>query len=138
MRRFSVILVAVFLAGCGAAATPTPRPTATPEPTRSPAQIAAIISDSIDLLYCAEEPSPDWCGNLVGKPGAYAVEVDDDLVQIRMTFKSDKKGEAAAMKACQNIAVAHFDDNAEPLGVTEYWVLDKGGETILAMCFIPE
>jgi hypothetical protein len=41
------------------------------------------------------------------------------------------------MKACQNIAVAHFHENAEPLPVTESRILDETGRTTLAMCSVP-
>jgi hypothetical protein len=126
-------LVAVFLAGCGAASTPTAAaqrtslPTPTPQPTMAPTAVAKTVGETIDLLYCAEAPKSDWCKTLVKQDGAYTIEVKDDLVNIRMDLRLNKKGKAAAMVACQNIAVAHFDENGQPLPVKEYWVLDKTG-----------
>lgn len=132
-------VVALLLVAC-AGASPTPvsaPPTPTPAATRTNAEIAAILSDSVDVVFCAEAPKPSWCSQIRKNGKLYAIEVDGTTVFVGSKLPNTKAGKKAALAMCKDLAPLHFDDDAKDLGVAHFHVFDASGEQILAECNIP-
>ena len=138
MRRL-VLALAILLAGCGgvAAPTPAPLPTPTPEPTRSDAEIAAVLSATVDEVYCGSEPKPAWCKAIAKAGKAYAIEVDGTTVFVGSKLPNSAAGKKLATSMCQDLAATHFDENANDLGVVHFHVFDGTGSEIIGECEIP-
>ncbi len=111
VRRL-VLALAILLAGCGgvAAPTPAPLPTPTPEPTRSDAEIAAVLSATVDEVYCGSEPKPAWCKAIAKAGKAYAIEVDGTTVFVGSKLPNSAAGKKLATSMCQDLAATHFDE----------------------------
>jgi hypothetical protein len=129
MRRLMLALV-VVLAACGGV-TPTPRPTEVPTPTPR-ADIAAQITDTIDLLMCAEPPSPSWCKYLRKTAGLYDVTLADGILTVGTVIPDTAKGMDLAREMCLFLGGTHYDDNAVDLGY--YLVRIYRGSLEMAIC----
>ena len=114
----------LLLTGCGASPPvdePTERPaeqTVQPDPDAENAEMTALLNDSIEVVY-GSEPQPDWY------PALQDLSVSNDGWAAVVTSNPDF---AEAM--CQNIAAVTFDDNTEPIGVTDVIVFDAAGEVL--------
>ncbi|MFL5671976.1 MAG: hypothetical protein ACJ77C_07790 [Chloroflexota bacterium] len=150
MRRL-LIVVGLVVAGCaGPAATtaptaaptatalPTGAPTATSLPTRAPADIAAELGDSVDVLYCANDPKADWCASLPRKGKLYTFDVQATSVFIATNLADNAEGRQLAGWMCPDIAALHYDEHAVDLGVRQFHVLDRTGQIELATCEAPD
>jgi hypothetical protein len=140
MRFVVSLLVVLAAAGCGgsaarSAAPATPAPTE--EATRAPEDVAAVLSDSIGLLYCEDDPKAAWCKSIAKDGDAYAVEVDGNSVFIRSKLKDNAKGRDTAAEICTSIAAANFDEQGEPLGIDHVHVFNAAGDKELAKCNRP-
>ncbi len=136
MRR-RLIVVGLVVAGCAGPAErtgPTAAPTATPLPTRAPADIAAEIGDSVDGLYCTDDPKADWCASLARKGRLYNIDVQATSVFIATKLADDANGRQLADWMCRDIAALHYDENAVDLGVRQFHVLDGTSQIELAKC----
>jgi len=99
--------------------------------------VAAILNDSIDLLYCGEAPKPKWCASIARRGKAYNIEVDGNSVFIIAKLTNSSKSRATAAAMCADIAAANFDADAKPLGLDHFHVFDKNGDKELADCNRP-
>ena len=129
MRRLMLALV-VVLAACGGSA-PTTRPEPTAEPTRAPAAIVRIVGESIDQLYCGEDPKPKWCAALTTTDDSYDIGVDGTMLAIG----THALGAKLAKDLCASVASAHFDENAVDLGYRHVVVVGPG-QKVLATCTV--
>ena len=128
MRRLMLALVLV-LAACGET-TPTPRPTEVPTPTPR-ADIADQMTDTIDLLMCAEQPSPDWCKYLPMKKSLYDVTMADGTLTVGTVIpRHGQEGFDLARQMCLFLGGAHYDDNAVDLGYYYVEIELKDGEPV--------
>lgn len=129
-RPFGLVLTILLLAACSpsAAETPDAEPpveepsVTTPASGYSDAEQAAILDESIGLVY-GTEPQANWFS-------AYReLIVEDGWAYINTTLTTAELPLAEGM--CQNIAAITFDDNAEPIGVTDVLIfgLDMEGLT---------
>lgn len=135
-RVAGLALIAVIVTGCGAAEKPAPttRPDPAAEPTRAPAEIVRIVGESIDQLYCGEDPKPDWCDALsVADDGGYDIGVDGTMLAIGTHTLSAK----LAKDLCASVASAHFDENAVDLGYRSVVVVGPG-QKVLAECRVAQ
>ena len=116
-RARSMCAMALLVAACsGSSPTSVPATaTPTPEPTRTDAEVAAILSDSVDQVYCAEQPKPIWCSSIRKNSKLYAIEVDGTTVFVGSNFPNTKAGKKAAATMCEDLAALHFDDDAKDL-----------------------
>ena len=129
----AVLLGTAILAGCSGT-TPTTAPaTAIPSATHSPADVARIVGESIDLLYCGEAPKPAWCATLTVAAGHYDIGVTETMLAIGTHLGTNTKGKALAADLCASVAAASFDDNAVPLGFTHVVVVGPG-QKVIAQC----
>ena len=136
------ILVLILLTGCSTsapqpAATQKPLPTAVPTPTPvvySDAQKTALVADNIDVVYCGEPPKPDWCGKLHRVNGSPDVAVEGTSLFVATTMAVTATARSIAVKMCSAIAVASFDDNAQPIGFYHVHIQSRNPETFLADC----
>jgi hypothetical protein len=139
-----LIVLALIVTGCAGAggtatptappSAPTAAPTATPEPTRAPADIVAVLGDSVDVLYCTDDPKADWCASLARKAKLYNIDVQATSVFIATKLADNAEGRQLADWMCRDIAALHYDENAVDLGVRQFHVLDKTGQIELAKC----
>jgi PBP1b-binding outer membrane lipoprotein LpoB len=140
VRRL-VLALAILVAGCDGAATtpaaPSSTPAATEEPTRSDAEIAAVLIDTVDEVYCGEAPKPAWCKAIAKVGKSYAIEVDRTTVFVASKLPNNTAGKKLAMSMCRDLAATHFDENGIDLGVAHFHVFDGTGGEIIADCNIP-
>lgn len=131
MRAALVVMALVILTGCGGAETPAPttRPDPAAEPTRAPAEIVRIVDESIDLLYCGEDPKPEWCAALTVTDDGYDIGVDGMLLAIGTHALSA----ALAEDLCSSLSAAHFDEDGVDLGYRTVAVVGPGQKE-LASC----
>jgi len=130
LRPLAVALLFV-LAACSSP-DPTPEPTPEPaEPTPTPgrytdAEQAALLDESIGIVYCDTTPSPEWCG-------VYRELVVEDRWAYVLTTLSEGDEEFAD-SMCRDIATVTYDDEAQPIGVTDVLIYAADGENALADC----
>lgn len=131
MKRSALIVTLALLAGCGAD-TPPEEPadesveaSVRPDPQAENAEMTALLNESIEIVY-GSEPQPDWY------PALQDLSVSNDGWAAVVTSNPEF---AEAM--CVNIAAVTFDDNAEPIGVTDVIVFDQAGD-VLTDCDVPE
>lgn len=124
MKRGTLVVVLVLAACSAPAPDPTPRPT--PEPAGyTDAEQTALLLDSIDIVYCGSEPVAEWC------PTIRDVAVEDGWAYV-ITSNPDM-----AESICTAIAAATYDDNAEPIGVTDVMVGGLDSEPITDCDVLP-
>lgn len=141
MKRFTyTVAFAVLLTACGTSSAPTDAPTDAPTTEIDPnnawmrserccspedAVMTALLNDSIEVVF-ADEPQPDWY------PALKDMSVSFDGWAAVITSNPEF---ADAM--CRDIASVTFDDDAEPIGVTDVIVFDLAGD-VLTDCDVPE
>jgi hypothetical protein len=135
MRRGAAFLcLAVVLTACtpGGSASAAPGGLATADPPTtvegySEAEQTSILSQSIELLY-ATDPQPEWYASFL------SVDVADQWAEVRTSLSEADVELAESM--CRDTAAATFDDDAQPIGVTDVLVFGTGGVD-LADCDVP-
>ena len=135
--KTALAFLLVVLAACSEPDFPTPEPdptaadadeTATPG-TYTDAEQAAILEDSIGIVYCDEEPKPEWCS-------AYqSLEVEDGWAYISSSLGGGDAAFAEGM--CADIAAVTYDDDAELIGVTDVQIYAAGGQALADCDVIP-
>jgi ABC-type glycerol-3-phosphate transport system substrate-binding protein len=123
--RLLVMTVALTLAACGGSSGQSQDEGSSLEPAK-----AAALVESIEIVY-GSDPQPDWYAYLGSSPD---VAVRDGVAVVATSL--DAGDEAIAETMCANIAAVTFDDNAEPIGISDVVIL-AGGEAI-AECETPD
>lgn len=128
MKR-SLAVIALALAGCSAPAATEQAPEDTPTPGRyTDAEQADILAESIEIVH-GTDPQPAWYGSFI-----------DLTVEDRWAYVSTSLTEADADLAdsmCRDIAAITYDDNAEPIGVTDVLIYGAGNVDLVD-CDVPE
>ena len=116
MRRLvATILVSGLVAACSS--TPADDADPTPSPGRyTDAEQADILAESIDIVFCGSDPTPDWCADV------RRVTVEDGWATV-----TARRGRHAE-DMCFAIASITYDDDAEPIGVHDVMVVNQAGE----------
>ena len=96
------------------------------------AEMIWTMTENIDLLYCADPPTPDWCQNLIRGDSGYNIGLEGSVLNVGTNLASGD----LARELCAAVAAAHFDADAEPLGFTHVEVGGHTGE-VIAECDIP-
>lgn len=125
----ALTLILVVLAACSSPATTGGEADATATPGRyTDAEQAELLAESIEIVY-AGEPQPDWYSAFVG------LEVEDRWAYVNTTLTEAEADLADSM--CRDIAAVTFDDDAEPIGVTDVLIYGDGGADLVD-CDVPE
>jgi hypothetical protein len=125
-RATALCAIAIVVTACTTVVSDTPPPTATSGKYTDAAQ-AEILTESIELVY-GTDPQPDWY------PAFIDLRVEDRWAYVRTTLSETDVALADGM--CANIAAATFDDDAEPIGVTDVLIFGTGNID-LADCDVP-
>lgn len=131
MKR-SLVLFALPIAACsGPAATPEPEEPEDAVPSvpagYTDAEQTAILAESIELVY-GSDPQPEWY------PAFIELVVEDRWAYVATTLTD---ADAALVETmCRDIAAITFDDNAEPIGVTDV-LIGGAGNVDLFDCDVP-
>ena len=96
------------------------------------AETIRTVTESIDLLFCGEPPTPEWCQNLILTDSGYDIGLEGSILNIATNLAPGD----LARELCAAVAAVHFDEDAEPLGFTH---VEVGGQTreVIAECDIP-
>jgi hypothetical protein len=114
--RFVAIALALIVAACASsppAATSQPTVRVTVDPGYTDEEKEALAAENIDVVYCGSRPFASWCEYLALVDGKPDIAVDGTSLFIAVKRRTPTR---QAERLCRDLAIASFDDNAEPIG----------------------
>lgn len=124
----TIALIALLLVACSSpAVSREPDPTATPG-KYTDAEQADILAESIELVH-GTDPQPAWY------PAFVSLTVEDRWASVTTTLTEADAELAEAM--CRDIAMVTYDDESEPIGVTDVLIFGAGGNDLVDCDVVP-